>query len=45
MGYPLEGGFIGEGTLEQRDHKTEMALNYAEQVCMSRCTAKWFQGK
>ena len=25
--------------------KHKMALNYAEQVCTSRCTAKWLQGK
>ena len=25
--------------------KHSMALNYAEQVCSSRCTAKWLQSK
>ena len=25
--------------------KHKMALNYAEQVCTSRCAAKWLQGK
>ncbi len=42
LGFPK--GQLGEGTLKPRD-KNEMAMNYAEQVCLSRCTAKYFQGK
>ncbi len=44
MGFPINTDKFGEGTLEPRG-KSETALNYAEQVCMSRCTAKYFQGK
>ena len=47
MGFPLNEGKVGEGTLETKsdDGKHKMALNYMEQVCLSRCTAKWMQGK
>lgn len=44
MGIVQNAGVVGEGTLPVSDQHAK-ALNYAEQVCMSRCSAKWMQGK
>ena len=28
-----------------KSDEKQMTLNYAEQICIGRCTAKWIQGK